>query len=159
MQPSRSFLQYIFLFPFIFFLVSCLPKSGNISLRYDDQVEIDLTKGKLQSGLTYFYSGPEAEPHTIIGIADKVSFQHDLWQPAQQGKAQVLRWLESIDNRHRSITDMYSGGSLVDGEGKILGVWFSKYRFFSGFITSEGKLVIRRPLRDKKGEIFGSERK
>ena len=154
MQRIKCSLHLIFLSLLVLLLTSCLPKNGQISLHFDDQVEVNLSQGRLQPGFSYFYSGPEAEPHTIIGIAEDVSFQQDLWQPATQGVAQVERWLENIDNRHRSITDMYSGGTLVDGQGKELGVWFSKYRFYSGSYNSQGKLIIRRPLRDKKTVIF-----
>ncbi len=154
MQRIKCSLQLIFLSFLVLLLSSCAPKNGQVTLNFDDQVEVDLSGGELQPGFSYFYNGSEAEPHTIIGIAGDVFFQQDLWQPATEGVVQVQRWLENIDNRHRSITDMYSGGTLVDGQGKMLGIWFSKYRFYSGFFTSDGKLVIRRPLRDKKTVIF-----
>ncbi|MEN8257686.1 MAG: hypothetical protein ABFS09_07470 [Thermodesulfobacteriota bacterium] len=140
-------LHFILLVFLCFFLISCLPKTGHISLDFDDDVEVDLTRGKLQPGFIYYYSGPEAEPHTIIAIDDDVPFQQNFWQPAQFGKIQVEEWLEAIDNRHRPITDMYSGGRLLDRKGNFLGIWFSRYNFFAGYIDSEGKLVIKRPHR------------
>lgn len=159
MQRSICFLKPIILAFSVVFLVSCAPIANQISLHYDDQVEADLTGGRLQSGFQYYYSGPEAKPHTIIGVSEDVSFQQDLWQPAREGNEQVQKWLENIDNRHRNITDMYSGGRLRDEQGREVGIWFSKYRFFSGVLSSEGELVIRRPLRDKKGMILQRERK
>ena len=159
MHRSKCFLQPIFLVFFAFFLVSCAPKANQVSLNYDDQIEVDLSGGQLQAGFTYYYAGSEAEPHTIIGIAPHVSFQAGFWQPAQAGNEQVAGWLELIDNRHRDITDMYSGAKLVDGNGKQVGIWYSKYRFFSGHFSDNGQLIIRRPVRDKRGEIFGSTRK
>jgi hypothetical protein len=136
------------------FLLSCLAKTGHISWQASDEVEDDLAKGHLPPGLTFYYSGPEAIPHTIIGIASDQPFQQNFWQPVAFGGQQVKEWLADIDNRHRSVRDMYFGGRLVDRQGNFLGIWYSKYRFFSGYFDSDSRLVILRPLRPGRGPAF-----
>ncbi len=129
------------------FLISCLPTTGHISWQASDEVELELGKGQLPSGYSYYYLGPEAIPHTIIGIPADVPFQPNFWKPAEFGKQQVNEWLEAIDNKHRDVKDFYFGGRLLDRKGNFLGIWYSKYHFYSGYVDSEGRLVIMRPLR------------
>ncbi len=131
-------------------LVSCLPKTGHISWQASDEVESALSRGQLQPGLTYYYSGPEALPHTIIGILSDLPFQQNFWQPVQFGAMQVKEWLAAIDNAHRDVTDMYYGGELLDRKGNYLGIWYSKHRFYSGYLDNDGKLIVLRPLRHEK---------
>lgn len=150
MVRLRRFQYRVVLLLLCVFVVSCLPKTGQISWHASDKVEIDLTKGHLQPGFTYYYTGPEAIPHTIIAIRDDVPFQQNFWLPVEFGELQVKEWLQAIDNNHRAVTDMYFGGRLLDRKGNFLGIWYSRDRFYSGYIDSEGRLVILRPVRRNK---------
>lgn len=154
MAKIRLFPRSWYVALFCIFLVSCLPKTGHISWQASVEVENDLNQGDLQPGLTYYYSGPEALPHTIIGIVADQPFQQNFWQPVPFGAQQVKEWLADIDNPHRSVKDMYFGGKLFDRQGHFLGIWYSKYRFYSGYLDSDSKLVILRPLRPAKGHLF-----
>lgn len=136
------------------FLVSCVPKIGNISRQASDEVEVDLSKGYLLPGMHCYFSGSETLPHTIITLSQEVTFQQDLWQASSLCGPQVKEWLEDIDNRHRPINDMYTAGKLLDSNGQLLGYWYSKYDFQSGHIDSNGVLSIQRPLQRRKGRLF-----
>lgn len=154
MSASRRLLPGFGLLYILFFVAACLPKTGHISWQASDQVEPALVAGG-ESGFAYYYSGSEALPHTIIGVRENVPFRRNLWQPAEFGEVQVREWLENIDNRHRPITNLYSGGKLYNRKGDFLGIWYSRYRFYSGYVDSDGKLVIQPPIRrDQRGTIF-----
>lgn len=154
MPASRRLLPGLGLLYILFFVTACLPKTGHISWQASDQVEPALAAGG-EDSFAYYYSGSEALPHTIIGIRENVPFRRNLWQPAEFGEVQVREWLENIDNRHRPITDTYSGAKLYNRKGDFLGIWYSKYRFYSGYVDSDGKLVIQPPIRrDQRRTIF-----
>jgi hypothetical protein len=138
-----------------FFLASCLPKTGHISWQATDDVEVDLANGFLHPGFNYYYCGPEAIPHTIIGLYKDVPFQQNFWQPAQYGQTQVKEWLQAIDNPHRPVNDMYFGGRLLDRKGNFLGIWYSKHHFYSGYLDGEGRLVVLRPVERAKRNFMG----
>ncbi len=141
------------------FMAACLPQSGHISWQADQEVEVGLSQGQLHPGLVYYYSGPEALPHTIIGVRADLPFKQSFWQPALFGEQQVKEWLAAIDNPHRPVNDMYFGGNLLSRKGEFLGVWFSKYHFYSGYLDSDGNLIVLRPLRYEDKLLLKHKRK
>lgn len=159
MVKIRSVQFTLVVFLLCAFIVSCLPQTGHISWQASDKVEIDLSQGHLQPGLTYYYSGPEALPHTIIGVRSDLPFKQNFWQPALFGEQQVKEWLEAIDNHHRPVTDMYFGGELLSRKGEFLGIWFSKHRFYSGYLDSDGNLIVLRPARHEEKSFMYHKKK
>ena len=151
MQKGSCFYILFLLSCVALFGVSCASTGTQLSWRASDDVEMNLAEGKMLPQFSYYYSGSESQPHTIIAIRKNVSFKQSLWQPASSSAYSVREWLEAIDNPHRPVNDRYFGGELLGEEGDVVGMWYSKHRFLVGYFNANDKLVVPQPLK-KKGK-------
>ncbi len=131
------------------FLILVMPANLRAdSLQYQAtlQVEAGLKSGELAQDFNIYFSGSQAEPHTIIGVLKSVEFRQSLWQGTDSTTELLQKWSEHIDNPYRPLNDQYWGGYVVSATGQYIGFWFSKHRFLMADFN-DGVLSILQPFR------------
>lgn len=110
------------------------------------EIEAGLQTGDLAEDYSFYYSGSEAEPHTIIGVLNTILFEPSLWQPVGSDRTILQSWYEMIDNPYRDRRSSYFGGYIRDSQGLAVGVWYSKHRYRNSTISEDGIMTISRPF-------------
>jgi hypothetical protein len=72
----------------------------------------------------YYYAGPDAHPHYIIGIDDRYRLISKLWKPVDLTPAMLKNWFNYL--RPRVGYSPYPYGAFITGHhGERIGLWYS----------------------------------
>jgi hypothetical protein len=77
---------------------------------------------------TYYYTGPEARPEAIMALdnAYTLANERNFWIKVDISEDRLQMWNRIIRNETR-IKFPYYGSRIVTPEGKVAGVWYSRY--------------------------------
>jgi hypothetical protein len=72
----------------------------------------------------YYYAGPDAHPHYIIGIDDRYELKSELWKPVDLTPEMLKNWFNYL--RPRVGYSPYPYGAFIMGSnGEQIGLWYS----------------------------------
>ena len=148
--------HYLFLLV-LFLHLPVTAQADTLVLQPTFEVEAGLQSGLLAKEYTFYYSGSQALPHTIIAVLKGVGFDQSLWQEVAPSEAVLTSWYEMIDNPHRAVQEQYFGGFIVNGAGQRVALWYSMHRYRNAELREDGVLHIARPF--IKSNRPGSRRK
>lgn len=122
---KQKMLAGVFLAGLAFFLAGCAGAfSGYGRLAPNEQVGRDLESGNPPAGYQYYYSGPDAMPNAILGIADGYTLDTRVWKPVDLTPKQLHEWMQWI-TRNYGTSLRYRGADVLDSSGKKVGIWYS----------------------------------
>ena len=119
-------ISYMLFFSLLLTLAGCTPTVQNTGLlKRNAELTTVFESAQVLPDYHYYYSGPEQEPLAILGIRNDYEFDQGLWKTIDLTEAQLQKWLDRLDNSHRSPRWRYYGSYIVDNNGDRVGIWFS----------------------------------
>jgi hypothetical protein len=106
-------------------------------------------------GYTYYYSGPEDFPLAILGIRPEYHLKIGFWKPVALTKTQLQRWMEIIDNPHRSLKTRYHGKVIRTMAGEEIGIWYSPQEWSTVRLGADREVTIHTPPNTLYRKITG----
>jgi hypothetical protein len=131
----------------LFFSSSCAVNPNLGTIREHHDVTTVFRSYQVISDYNYFYYGIYLEPDTIMGIEKKYTVESEFWTPVALTPEQLETWVIALD-RVRDYSDFarsyrwrYQGAYVLDPQGSIVGIWYSKLDW--GVFDFPGGNVIR----------------
>ncbi len=147
------------LFAVLLLLTSCqTEKPGSLRLNHDITASFEACT--ILPGYDYYYSGPEAQPDVILAVKKEYTFEKGLWKAIALDQKQLCDWMRVIDPDIRGGRSQYDGYAIYSGEGKEVGLWYSRnWADWTTIKEEDGKLIIFTP-RDRRRKLspFGGDR-
>lgn len=73
----------------------------------------------------YYYSGPDAQPHYLIGIDDSYKLKSKLWKPVDLTSAMLKDWFNYYRPRVGGYNPLPYGAFISGPNGERIGLWYS----------------------------------
>lgn len=116
----------------LFFSSSCAVNANLGTIREHNDVTRVFRSYQVIPNYNYFYYGIYLEPDTIMGIDNRYTVQSDFWTPVDLTPEQLKTWIIALDRMPelpdfaRSYMWRYQGAYVLDPQGSIVGIWYSK---------------------------------
>ncbi len=134
----------LLLLAIILLLSSCQAgKSGHLRLNKDIAVSIESCT--VLPDHNYYYSGPDAQPNTILAVKKSYTFKKGLWNAIALDKKQLCDWMDMIDPSYHRVRYQYDGYTVYTAEGVDVGLWYSR-EDHTVIKEEAGELVIYTPV-------------
>ncbi len=81
---------------------------------------------QMETGVNYYYSGPDAAPNAVVGLQRQYTIQPDFWKPITDGKifAEIIKGMQA-KAQSVSLGSRPRGFVLHDNQGNTIGTWYS----------------------------------
>ncbi len=137
-------MKLLLLFAVLLLLSSCQAgKSGHLQLNND--VTASIESCTVLPDHDYYYSGPDAQPNTILAIKQSYPFTKGLWNAISLDKKQLCDWMDMIDPSYHRVRYQYDGYTVYSAEGINVGLWYSR-EDHAVIKEKDGELVIYTPV-------------
>ncbi|MBI5845513.1 MAG: hypothetical protein HZB23_12690 [Deltaproteobacteria bacterium] len=100
--------------------------------------------GRLPADHRYYYVGPGSEPDAIIGIAPGYTLKSRLWKPVDLNDATLSALIRTMTRGLSSGTAIW-GATLMDKDGRQVGVWYSPGETTTLRVTEKGEVFVNPP--------------
>jgi len=132
---GASVLMAVFI---VFFsLTGCVATSGKLQ---SNRALLDQYKNKaLSRGYNYYYCGRSTIPYAVVGIDTAYGFEDRLCFKILSKEA-VYQKIGNLSDLHMNSGPL-SGSDILDGQGKKVGVWFSRYASTPVRVDQETRMV------------------
>ncbi len=125
MRKNHKTLFVLLSFSCLIFLGNgCAGKSGRLT--YDKNVTETFKSSQILKDHTYYYSGPEAKPHVIIGIKNSYTLRQDLWKKVDLTPQKLKDWISFMEIEDREYQPLPYGAKIIDIDGNQVGIWYSR---------------------------------
>lgn len=105
----------------------------------------------------YYYSGSNAIPNAIIGIHKDYTLRSELWKPVELTSDHLRQWINLMTD-YKAYSFRTDGANILDPEGKIIGIWYSRYDETVVKILEDHQVIVYPPIVGpvdiKKGSLF-----
>ena len=101
-------------------VAGCNKNYGRFTI--DTQVSQAFRTGAMQPEFNYYYTGRDTMPYAIIGIDHGYTVPSRYWIPFEPEPAQLKKMSQNI---YRYYHFQPYGSTILDSEGKVVGVWYS----------------------------------
>jgi len=141
----NSFMYLALLFLTAMIMSGCAALQRPNLLENSMEVNRLIESDTILPGYTYYYTGPQDKPDTIIAIRNDYELQESIyWHKVDITEKQLQTWNMMIDNRHR-IRFTYDGAYIITPEGQRVGIWYSKYSLTVIKFPEPGRIIIYPP--------------
>jgi hypothetical protein len=113
---------------FIGFLVFFISRSGENygMLKPSTDVTAAFESHRQVPDLEYYFSGPESQPITVIGVEKRFRFDSaDHWKRVNEGEESLKRLISGMQSRALQLNRNLRGFEMVDRRGERIGEWYS----------------------------------
>jgi hypothetical protein len=113
---------------FIGFMVFFISRSGENygMLNPSEAVTAAFESHNQAPDLEYYFSGPESQPITIIGVEKRFRFDSaDNWEKVNEGEESLKRLISGMRSEALQKNRNLRGFEMVDQRGKRIGEWYS----------------------------------
>ena len=113
---------------FIGFMVFFISRSGENygMLNPSEAVTAAFESHNQAPDLEYYFSGPESQPITIIGVEKRFRFDSaDHWKKVNEGEESMKRLISGMQSKALQRNRNLRGFEMVDQRGKRIGEWYS----------------------------------
>ena len=113
---------------FIGFMVFFISRSGENygMLNPSEAVTAAFESHNQAPDLEYYFSGPESQPITIIGVEKRFRFDSaDNWKKVNEGEESLKRLISGMRSEALQRNRNLRGFEMVDQSGKRIGEWYS----------------------------------
>ena len=125
MRTQHTFLCILLI---VFLVAGCAALKNNGIISRSDDVSKAFETATIVPDHTYFYTGPEAQPDAIIGIANKYTLRNakNFWVKVDISEKILQDWNVVIDNNSKVRTPYYGAYIMTPGREQV-GIWYSRY--------------------------------
>jgi hypothetical protein len=119
----------IILLTLIFFLSGCagfLAGYGNI--RPDRNATMAFESFQMNPDYIYYYSGSDVYPNALVGLDKKYRIEPELWKRMTHSPLVFKELVSQMHARALQIGQTQHGFSILDDQGRQIGVWYSILR-------------------------------
>jgi len=116
---------------FIGFIVFIISRSGENygMLKPSETVTATFEAYRQAPDLDYWFSGPESQPLTIIGVEKRFRFDSaERWMKVGPGEESLKRLVEGMQSKALQRNQNLRGFEMVDQRGERIGEWYSAVR-------------------------------
>ena len=113
---------------FIGFIVLFISRSGENygMLKPSETVTASFESYRQAPDLDYWFSGPESQPLTIIGVEKRFRFDSaEHWMKVGPGEESLKRLVEGMQSKALQRNRNLRGFEMVDQRGERIGEWYS----------------------------------
>jgi len=113
---------------FIGFIVLFISRSGENygMLKPSETVTASFESYRHAPDLDYWFSGPESQPLTIIGVEKRFRFDSaEHWMKVGPGEESLKRLVEGIQSKALHRNRNLWGFEMIDQRGERIGEWYS----------------------------------
>jgi len=140
---------------------SCAATNTRGTIKENHAVTSIFRSAEINQNYNYFYYGVFLEPDTIMGIDKAYSVKTRFWTPVELTKEHLQTWIVALDRAlnddtfARRYMGRYQGAYVLDPQGKVVGMWYSK-KDWGVFDFQEGKIIVPSTpsLKDGQGSFF-----
>jgi hypothetical protein len=114
---------------FIGFLVFFISRSGENygMLNPSEAITASFESHHQLPDLEYYFSGPESQPITIIGVEKRFRFDSaDHWMRVNEGEEPMKKLITGMQSRALQLNRNLRGFEMVDQRGERIGEWYSE---------------------------------
>lgn len=80
---------------------------------------------ELNACYDYYYSGPEACPTALLGLAKELRIEPDLWKPVGDAQQRLRELVTGMQSKLREHNTSPWGFAIEDEQGRRIGIWYS----------------------------------
>ena len=125
-------------------------KYGEYQRRWE--VTVMFGNGNLPPDYTYYYANTSSHPKALIGIEPAYMLDNHLW--TQVTSDQLKQLMDNMWIREDYWAPFY-GSHIVDPNGKIIGIYYSRWNGGPIMMGSDNKVNIHLPFKqDEKPRLF-----
>jgi len=109
----------------IVFVASCAGNANYGKLVHSDKVKTAFETYQIPPNHTYYYSGPDALPRTVIGIRNEYHLESKFWKPVDLTQTLLKRWFDILNASRNGFTLNQNGSEIVTPDGRQIGIWYA----------------------------------
>jgi hypothetical protein len=151
--------RLIVLFGIMVLLSGCSTFGGRYgAIVIDDAVRKNFEAFRMDPGMNYYYSGPDAAPNALMGLKKDYILDNDLWKTIEPNPKVFKDIIRSMQDKGMQFMTLQYGFVMKDDRGKPIGVWYSIFDIKPLIVKmGEGnKVVVYTPELDIYHETRGN---
>lgn len=130
--------------------------SGYARLARDSDVTATFESYQVLEDHIYYYSGPDAVPHAIIGIHKNYTLKHPFWKKVDLTPQKLKDWLSLMNIEAYDYQPLPNGSKILDEKGNQVGVWYSRFSITTVIIKgNQVNIFPPDQQRNKKRNFLG----
>ena len=115
------------------------------SLKRSSEVASQFESLEINPDYNYFYSGSDAKPRAIIGLANDYTLVSKLWKPVMLTPGRLNGWIQQITN-FKGYTFRTLGSNILNDQGEVIGIWYSMEDFTTIRMLGDKQVSIYPPV-------------
>jgi len=92
--------------------------------------------------MNYYFSGSDVHPNALLGLDKHYILESTLWKSVDMTPARMKEIVTGMKSRTSTIGQNLSGFSLLDPQGKPVGIWYSIVTATTAFKMKENNGVL-----------------
>ena len=130
-------------------LFACMAGMAN----YGSNKPSDAARDKIENfqvlpDYNYYYTGPNSRPHALIAILKSYTISEGIWTKLEP-TSKDLKYM--VGEMQRSVSNQPYGYDILDPQGKLIGIYYSRWSPWPVKMEGGNKVTIYAP--DKKESL------
>jgi hypothetical protein len=159
LKTTKIFVLFLMSVFFVILIISCAGMSYS-GLRMSGEVNNLFESYQVLEDYNYYYSGPDARPHAILGVHKDYTLRSNLWKPVDLTPDQLRLWVNMMTDHKGTALRTY-GARVVAPDEREIGIWYSPWSQTAVRLEDDGQVIINTPVPSpvnrKRGVFFGME--
>jgi len=97
---------------------------------------------QVDPGMNYYISGSEVHPNALMGLDKNYVLESTLWKRVEMTPARLKEIVTDMKSKTSTIHQSLFGFSLIDPQGKPVGIWYSILSARTAFQMKENNRVM-----------------
>jgi hypothetical protein len=140
-------LSFIIMFFLVFSFWGCAGfLKGYGAINPDRSVTKAFETFQINPNYNYYYTGSDVYPIALIGLDKKFKIEPDLWKKLEPVPKDFKDMISQMQSRALSMGQIQHGFSILDDQGRPIGVWYSILIATTSLtVKDDGTVVIYQP--------------
>jgi len=108
----------------------------------DREVSQAFERYQVNPGMNYYISGSEVHPNALMGLDKNYVLESTLWKRVEMTPARLKEIVTDMKSKTSTIHQSLFGFSLIDPQGKPVGIWYSILSARTAFQMKENNQVM-----------------
>ncbi len=97
---------------------------------------------QVNPGMNYYFSGSDVHPNALLGLDNHYVLESTLWKPVDRTPSRMKELVTGMKSRASMIGQGLFGFTLLDPQGKPVGIWYSILSASRVFKMKENNVVV-----------------